>query len=39
VEDYDRLADPWEMTASNLPQPTIATLLDAARTCAGVPCP
>lgn len=39
VENYDLVVDPWQLEASNEPDPSLATELDAARTCAGVSCP
>jgi arylsulfatase A-like enzyme len=39
VEDYDLIADPWELEAGNTPDAAIAAALAAARTCAGLACP
>lgn len=39
VEDYDLAADPWQLEASNAPDPKLAAELEAARSCAGAGCP
>jgi arylsulfatase A-like enzyme len=39
IEDYNLSSDPAEMSASNVPDPTIASKLDAAATCRGSTCP
>lgn len=39
VEDYDLLADPWQLEASNVLVAELATRLDEARACAGSSCP
>ena len=39
VEDYSLGADPWEMRASNVPDPAVAAHIAAARNCSGLTCP
>lgn len=39
VEDYDLVADPYELTALNIPDPAVGALLSQARQCAGAACP
>ena len=38
-EDYDLGADPWQLDASNEPDPAVEAMLDAAEGCAGAACP
>jgi arylsulfatase A-like enzyme len=39
VEDYDLTRDPAELSASNAPDPAMASLIEAAKSCAGAACP